>query len=274
MYRPFHLSVVRNVSISRNSARVTLTGADLPHFVAGAPDQRVKLFIPREGRPTPRVGGDGLSWRESWEAIPLSDRPYQRTFTVRAHRPELPEIDIDFALHSPGGPASRWARAASAGDRLDLLGPTVEHNGGYSFRPPGDRHLLLVGDHAALPAIGAIVESLPHDARGDVFVEVTTPADRQELTAPPGVRVRWVHPEDEDRAGCGLLKAVRGTELPADHGYAWIAGEAGRVRGLRRHLVRERGMDRRSIAFMGYWRVGHSEETAHESSGGQRTTRG
>jgi len=268
------LTVVRNVSISRNATRVTLTGADLARFVAGAPDQRVKLFIPREGRPAPRVGGGGVGWRESWERIPLSDRPYQRTFTVRAHRPELAEIDIDFALHSPGGPASRWARSACAGDRLDLLGPTVERNGGYSFDPPGDRHLLLVGDHAALPAIGAIVESLAPDARGDVFVEVGTAADRQELTAPPGVKVRWLHPGDGERAGCGLLSAVRGTELPADRGYAWIAGEAARVRGLRRHLVRERGMDRRSIAFMGYWRVGHSEETAHEPSAERQGAQG
>ena len=38
--------------------------------------------------------------------------------------------------------------------------------------------------------------------------------------------------------------------------YAWIAGEAAMVTGLRRHLVRELGMDRRQVAFMGYWRRG------------------
>jgi NADPH-dependent ferric siderophore reductase len=36
--------------------------------------------------------------------------------------------------------------------------------------------------------------------------------------------------------------------------YAWLAGESGTVTSLRRHLVGERGMDRRAIAFMGYWR--------------------
>lgn len=41
--------------------------------------------------------------------------------------------------------------------------------------------------------------------------------------------------------------------------YAWIAGEASVVKGLRRHLVSELGMDRRSVAFMGYWREGRSE---------------
>ena len=42
--------------------------------------------------------------------------------------------------------------------------------------------------------------------------------------------------------------------------YAWLAGEAGVMEGLRRHLVQERGVDRRSVAFMGYWRDGKSSD--------------
>ncbi len=38
--------------------------------------------------------------------------------------------------------------------------------------------------------------------------------------------------------------------------YAWVAGEAGVVTSLRRHLVRECGMTRQQVAFMGYWRRG------------------
>lgn len=41
--------------------------------------------------------------------------------------------------------------------------------------------------------------------------------------------------------------------------YAWLAGEAGVIRGLRRHLVVERGLDRSAVAFMGYWRLGRAE---------------
>lgn len=41
--------------------------------------------------------------------------------------------------------------------------------------------------------------------------------------------------------------------------YAWIAGEAAVIRELRRYLVREVGMDRRQVAFMGYWRMGKAE---------------
>jgi len=43
--------------------------------------------------------------------------------------------------------------------------------------------------------------------------------------------------------------------------YAWLAGEAGVVTRLRRHLLREAGSDRRSVAFMGYWRQGREALT-------------
>ena len=40
--------------------------------------------------------------------------------------------------------------------------------------------------------------------------------------------------------------------------YAWIAGESEVVTGLRRVLVKDLGVDRRQVAFMGYWRRGVS----------------
>ena len=46
---------------------------------------------------------------------------------------------------------------------------------------------------------------------------------------------------------------------PPGHGlYAWIAGEAATIRELRRYLVRDVGMDRNAVAFMGYWRQGQA----------------
>jgi NADPH-dependent ferric siderophore reductase len=43
--------------------------------------------------------------------------------------------------------------------------------------------------------------------------------------------------------------------------YAWVAGEAAVVRDLRRLLVRDLGVDRSQVAFMGYWREGRAELT-------------
>ena len=41
--------------------------------------------------------------------------------------------------------------------------------------------------------------------------------------------------------------------------YAWLAGEASAIKTLRRHLVTDLGVDRRAVAFMGYWREGRAE---------------
>ena len=43
--------------------------------------------------------------------------------------------------------------------------------------------------------------------------------------------------------------------------YAWMAGESATVKTLRRLLVSTHGVDRKRVAFMGYWRAGRSERT-------------
>lgn len=52
-----------------------------------------------------------------------------------------------------------------------------------------------------------------------------------------------------------LGEPVSDTENHAD-AYFWIAGESGTVTTLRRHLVKQLGIDRSQVAFMGYWRRG------------------
>ncbi|RBP67194.1 NADPH-dependent ferric siderophore reductase [Brevibacterium sanguinis] len=60
-----------------------------------------------------------------------------------------------------------------------------------------------------------------------------------------------------------LTTAAQGSSSDSAEGarpfYAWIAGEAGPVKRLRRYLVQEVGVDRKQIAFMGYWRAGRAE---------------
>ena len=54
-------------------------------------------------------------------------------------------------------------------------------------------------------------------------------------------------------------ESVEGVATRARQRYAWIAGEAGMVKALRRFLVTDAGLDRRQVAFMGYWRLGRAE---------------
>ncbi|WP_405012644.1 siderophore-interacting protein [Kitasatospora sp. NBC_01539] len=262
----FGAAVVRTARLGPTLLRITFGGEGLRGFRSGGRDQSLSLFLPHPGQDAPVLpleAGDG--WFAAWRALDPAVAAVMRSYTVRAHRPEQAEVDVDFALHGvgtevsgPAGPAARWAAGARPGDRVVLLGPAVADNRSVGFRPPADAEwVLLAADETALPAVGSVLESLPEDLPATVFVSVPYAADVQELAGPPGTRITWLVREAGDP---GLPEAVRAADLPAGRPYAWLAGEAGAVRALRRHLVGERGTDRRSVCFSGYWRRGVSEE--------------
>jgi NADPH-dependent ferric siderophore reductase len=286
-WRFFHVEVARVSPLSPSFVRLTFTGADLHEFADNGFDQRFKLLLPDAagGYDSLPVGPD---WYAGWRALPEERRNPIRTYTVRAVRPHLREVDIDMVLHGDTGPASRFAGGAQVGDRAVLLGPNrlyPEAHGGLEFRPPAG-HLgptLLVGDETAAPAVLSILAALPDRAHGEAVIEVPTPADIADVATPPGVRVTWLVRSGEQSALADTVRSAVGRLGPtgghaqevgpdpspeedplwdvpedarADGVYAWIAGECSMVTGLRRHLVRDLGVDRRSVAFMGYWRAG------------------
>jgi NADPH-dependent ferric siderophore reductase len=263
-FRFFSLQVVRTRRLGPSLARVTFTGDDLRHFFSDGHDQSLSLFIPAEGRTEPAVPvelGDG--WWQAWREQPDEVRAVMRSYTLRGLRRDPDEIDIDFVLHEPAGPASRWAARARAGDRVQLLGPAVADNRAIRFRPPEDTDLVLLwGDETALPAVSAILEALPAGQRARVWLEVRDAGDIQDLATEADAEITWLV-AGETGAECSpmALGALRGAQLPhAERPYVWIAGESGCVKELRRHFVRERGVDRRRVTFVGYWRQGMTEE--------------
>jgi NADPH-dependent ferric siderophore reductase len=250
--------------------RITFGGPDVARFAPVSPDQCVKLFFPRRPGgpidiPVMPEDGDVGRWYGAYLQMPDEDRPRMRSYTIRAHHPDRAEIDIDFVLHGDidgdghAGPASVWAATAAPGARLGMLGPQVSH-----LRTPGEHAWkLIVGDETALPAIGALLESLGADERALVFVEVQDAAEEQRLTSAGNVELRWLHRGSlAPGASAALVDAVRGADFPAGAVFAWLAGEASCVRALRRHLVAERGIDRRAVAFTGYWRLHRTQDDA------------
>ncbi|MFB4299562.1 siderophore-interacting protein [Actinomadura sp. NTSP31] len=257
-YAFFDLHVLRSAPLGPSMVRVTFGGTCLDRgpggFVTGGRDQRFKIFLPHPHQDAPVMPADWSpdTWFADWRALDPAERGIMRSYTVRAQRPG--ELDVDFALHPGGtsGPASRWASAAAPGDRVVVLGPTGPDNGGCDFRPPDGRPVVIAGDLTALPAIAGNLDWLPAGTPARVFVETPHPDDRQDLPTEADAEIGWVSPG-------GLLDAVRGAAVP-DGAYAWIAGESATVKALRRHLVKERGIDRRSVTFTGYWRRGATEE--------------
>lgn len=261
-FRFFGLTVLRTRRLGPSMLRVTFGGPGLDGFAAGGRDQSLSLFLPHPGQSDPVVPVDeNGEWFAAWRALPEDERAVMRSYTVRAQRRAddgSNEIDIDFALHADGGPASRWATAAAPGLRIKALGPAVEDNTAVRFRPPQDTDWVLIwADETALPAASAALEWLPAGTRALVWLEVGHTEDRQALNTASRARINWLVREE---GAPSAVDAVRAAELPSGTPYVWIAGESSEVRALRRHLVQERKFDRKRVTFVGYWRRGLSEE--------------
>ncbi len=309
---PFRVTVAKAETLSPHFKRIVFRGPDLQDFADAGYDERIKILLPLPDGSLPAPSffeaspEDPLAWYQQWRNLPAESRNPLRTYTVRKVRPESEQIDVDFVIHDHAGPAGAFAEAARPGDQAIIIGPNAQAGGpvaGVDFHPGQSRHLLLVGDETAVPAIAAIMDSLIRDhwqGDGVAVIEIPTEEDRLPLPELEGIRIIWTTC-DESGHGHALIEATRNlledlpihssisataaksskefTEIDIDKEllwetadaaqadasihtddlYAWIAGEAATVRELRRMLVRDRGMDRRNVSFMGYWRQGRSE---------------
>ncbi|GAA2998995.1 siderophore-interacting protein [Actinokineospora diospyrosa] len=247
--------VVRTAMVGSGLLRVTLGGAGTAGFEAHAPDEHVKVLFPDPDGTLrlPEPDGDLLRWP--------TPPPISREYTVRRFDPATGELDLDIALH-PGGLGSDWARAVEPGAVVHVVGPP----GGVIVPHRYDRY-LLAGDLTALPAISRWLEELPRTARGWAFIEVADASEHIDLRNPEGVRVRWLHRDGADPGGPGLLeRAVREVRVPdGERVYAWIAGEAGSIKPLRRWVRDELGLDRADHDITGYWKRGVADfDDEHE----------
>ncbi|MFG1706210.1 siderophore-interacting protein [Nonomuraea sp. M3C6] len=250
--RDHHRGVVlRTEWISRYMIRVVVGGEGLADFATtGMTDHYVKLVFPYEGVEYP----EPFSVKTCRETMPRELWPRLRTYTVRAWDPDSGELTLDFVVHGDSGLAGPWAARAEPGDVVLMLGP----GGGYAPDPAADWH-LMVGDESAIPAIAASLEALTEGAPAHVLVEVDGPEDEQKLGTASDARIAWVHRGGRP-VGAALVEAVRELEFPDGDVHAFVHGEAGFVKELRRFLRLERGIGLDRLSISGYWRTGVDDE--------------
>lgn len=255
--------------VTPRMARVKFSADQLDESVGRTPDQQVKLCFPRPGQRLPVLpeqSDDATGWYQAFLAVEESERPWMRSFTIRRRLPGTSTVEIDFVLHGDTGPATSWAGAARPGDQLGMVGPSALYSAPVPLTDSiaGSDWLLLAGDETALPAIGTLLEALPEGARALAFVEVADAAERQSFeTTVGGTTVNWLYREGTPAGRSDvLIDAVRKAEFPPGRPFAWLAGESGAVRALRRHLVNDRGLDKSSIDFSGYWRFKLTQDDA------------
>lgn len=228
------------------------------------------------------------SWRQDWFAQPESQRGWMRTYTLRASRlrvpvqevaticvdlptqpvtPEglavlpqrytsatgvgehtLPEIDIDFVLHTEPdadgiermGPGTTWASLAQVGDRVSILAPLAGQPLWASWSDAGARRIVMAVDETAVPAALSIFAeyALDDKKREDVEIhlvaEVPHAADSLEALwddvypiLPPlreleWVKIHWCAREDAPRGevlatGLRSLLNLEGVQVRENH---------------------------------------------------------
>lgn len=254
------LEVIRARNVTPRMRRITLGGPEIEGFGSGP---NLKVLIPPRGLQVPEWPLTGPDGRAIWPSD--ERRPTVRTYSMRRFDPNAGELDVDFVLHGDHGVASRWAAQAKAGDVVGIGGP-----GGRTVAPAD--FYLLAGDHTALPAISAILEKLPPDARGHALIEIPDALEEQSLTGPAGVGLTWLHQDTPEPDRLTLLEeAVRALAWPENKKiFAWIGCESRSMRAIRSYVRDERGLNRRSFLAIGYWRRGMSETAYHDAYNNDR----
>jgi NADPH-dependent ferric siderophore reductase len=251
-----HAYVVRTERLTPSMVRVVLGGGDLGGF---PPVDATDAYVNLAFRPPTASYAEVFDPRAVRDTAPREEWPARRRYTVRRWDAEAEELILDFVVHGDDGVAGRWALSAAPGDALVLEGPA----GGYRPSATAGWH-LMVGDESALPAVAASLEALPSGAEAVVRLVCDGPAHEVALPTEARLDLRWLHRAGVADDGELLLEALRATTFPAGEVHAFVHGEAEEIRGVRRHLLQDRGLVRAQMSCSPYWRRTMADEAWRE----------
>ncbi|HEY7717957.1 MAG TPA: siderophore-interacting protein [Pedococcus sp.] len=223
--------------------------------------QRLTVIGPRAGAPA----YGGIEWQPP---APVDGRPVQ--VVLAGDETALPAIASILATLPEGYAGHALLEVPSAADVLTDVaagGAAVEVRWLPRVgRPRG--HRLREALAGVLAGTGAgeepgVGEEPGAAAPAGARAMAPAPAPAGRVPELPEVdvdrEVLWETPQHGRPEAVGATGAANGNA--ARDCYAWVAGEASVVRDLRRLLVHDLGLDRRQVAFMGYWREGLAERT-------------
>lgn len=231
------LTVKSAINLTANMRRVTLEGDDLANFPAESEGAYIKLMFDQAG----------------------SDKPAMRTYTVSGQRSAQNEIDVDFMVHGANGVAdgiaAPWSLKATVGETISLFGP-----GPAKFINTDAKRFLLAADMTALPALTANLKLLPDNARGKVFIEILSEADKQDLPKPENVELIWVINDAPGSDASPLFQAIEQSEWQVGSVAVWVACEFKTMKKIRQYLKVDRGVEKSHLYISSYWKKGNTEE--------------
>ena len=230
---PIEVQVAAITDISPHMRRITLSGQDLSEFQDDCVGGYIKFLF-----------DDGTQ-----------SKPAMRTYTIRAFKRESCCIDVDFVVHGTEGIASSWASSAKTEHRIKIagLGPRKLPNQEADW-------FFLIGDMSALPALSINLESLAESAEGYALILVDDMADKQNLIAPEGIQIEWIHADHSTRSEPEkLFDAVQKKPWMGGTPAVWLAGEFSLVKRLRQYFKSEMKVSKAYSYYSSYWKYGLTE---------------
>lgn len=247
------LKVTRKEYLTPHYIRVYLTGNNISQFENTTIGVNNKIAVPPKGIHEiyfPEYDYQTNQWKPLHETI----RPSIRTYTHRGISLDTQEIWIDFVAHGDEGPASEWAIHAKKGD---VLGVMMKY-GKNELYSRAD-HYLLVGDATGIPVLGAILEDLPHTAKGICIIEVHGKEDEQTLETKADIEFIWLY-NNQPHRGSQLSDTVKKINLPESSRFGYVAAEFSSVKAIRNYLRKEKLWQREELYAYSYWKAGVAED--------------
>ncbi|QDO86968.1 siderophore-interacting protein [Ornithinimicrobium ciconiae] len=247
----FRVTVTAAEQVSPIMRRLTLRAPELADYQPLGPDEYFGLVMPAAGQDLPALpeaDPDRATPRGSFD-VPDEQQPDVRWYTIRAHRPEVGEVDVDVVTHGDAGPGSAWVLRAEVGSQAAFQTGTAAYR---TEQASGAQ--VIAGDETALPAISRILEELPATVEAHVFLEVPAVTDVPPLPSPRSAMITVVE-RGTGLPGSALVPAIEAASLPIPTA-SWIAGEKATVAAVRRYLTSEIGAAKRAVYFCPYWILG------------------
>lgn len=245
--------VKRKEYITPHYLRIYLTGEMLGRFINTTVGVNNKILIPPKG--LEKIHFPEFDYElGQWKNQPDTIRPQIRTYTHRGIDLEKQEMWIDFIAHGEEGPASAWAINCKEGDVLGVM----MHDGKTELYPESESY-LLVCDATGIPVIGAILETLPENAKGICIIEVYDESEKQKLSTHANIEMIWLynkHPEN----GSELLSYVKQQKLTTGNKFGYVAAEFTSVKQIRSYLRKELNWKLDELNAYSYWKSGVSED--------------
>lgn len=212
--------VARTERVTPHMLRVTLSGEDLDSFVHLGFDQWFRLAIPvHDGDRLDKVPSKfNFGTLLKFMAMPKGSRPVIRNYTVRNFRSagDGRNAEMDVDVVIHGTSGVAGPWAESA----EPGAPVALIDQGCGWKPVPAAQSLIVAEESGMAAALGILRDMPRDATGHAIIEVFDERD-----------------------------------VPADL-YAFTVGESALIKGVRRHLVNDRGVPKANVTFCGYWKIG------------------